>query len=339
MSVPDVRVRIAQKTSDGADVTAISRPVRGGTWIEAARLQNWLAGRGAMDVPAHAPMAYLDDTASATFRYWTKPRFQTARYAYHLSLTSAEDAPARARVTIDGVSSEVPVGSRSQPSHVTLFRDRSSLSTTETELAIEVRAAEGLHSLTVESISIESVPRSRLLVPNDLGANRLNYLARAPINDRSIAAELLGRQAALRAAARRVGLFQFSRGDESPWTRASGTPANLFAVPFSLTGRKLFNGQTSTSSGVTKWRALARVSNGTTSGLLTLTGGATVTVPTSATSWTWITGTNFSHACEDNATADGYQSGTPDERNIAFSRTAGSGTVSVATVSFIDVGE
>ena len=134
-------------------------------------------------------------------------------------------------------------------------------------------------------------------------------------------------------------MFQFSRGTLDPWTSASGTPANLFAASFSLTGRKLFAGQTSTTSGVTKWRALAKCSDGSTAGTLTLTGGATVTIPTGTTSWTWITGASFSHDCEDNTTADGYQAGTPDDHQIALVRTAGSGAVSVATVSFYDIGE
>src|SRR5690606_25584836 len=125
MTVPERRNAILQVDSSGVDVTAIGRPVRGATWIDAARLQCWLAGRGSMDVPAHAPMAVVDDGDVGEFRYWVKPRFQTARYAYHINLTGPGNR--RATITIDGVATEVEPGTRANPRPVTLFRDRSAL--------------------------------------------------------------------------------------------------------------------------------------------------------------------------------------------------------------------
>lgn len=336
MSVPEHRIAIAQAGSDAVDVTAVSRAVRGVTWIDAAFLQNWLAGRGSMDVPAHAPLAVIASAGSSDFRYWTKPRFQTARYAYGLTLTTA--SPTTATVEIGGSSTVVPTGTRENPSPVVLYRDRASLSTTEAELAITIEATGG-QDVTVDCISVEAVPRTQLLVSNDLGADRLDYLARLPINEASLVTELLGRQNNLREVCRRVGLFQFSRGTDDPWETTSTSDANLFGDTFSLLGRRLFNGQTSTTSGITKWRALAKCSDGTTSGQLTLTGGITLAIPTSTTDWTWITGGDFSHDCEDDSSTTGYQSDVPDEHQITIKRTAGSGTVSVASVSFLDVGE
>lgn len=334
MTVPEQRNTIAQVDSSGVDVTAIGRPVRGATWIDAARLQNWLAGRGSMDVPAHAPMAWLDDEVGE-FRYWTKPRFQTARYAYHVSLNIPGNKPAI--VTIDGVSTEVQPATRANPRPVTLYRDRASLSDAETELVITIEPGEG-NQVHVESIAIEAVPRTQLLVTNDLGVDRLGFLARQPIAAPALTADLLGAQAALRQSCRRVGLFQFSRGTHAPWTSTSTTPVNLFADSFSLTGRKLYASDTR-PGGRTKWAALARCSNGTTSGRIAMVGGSTnfIDVPTGTTGWTWFFGA-FAHDVEDNTTASGYRGGAPDEYNVTLARTAGTGTISVASLSFYDVG-
>lgn len=339
MSVVDPhRLALVQVGGDGSDVTAIGRSVRGITWIDAARLHNWLAGRGSMDVPAHAPMVELDEGDVTTLRYWVKPRFQTARYAYHLLVNGTSRGEWSA--TIDGVTSPLPVGTRDEPIPATLYRDRVALSSGETELSIEIACPESVGPVgIVECVAVEAVPRTELLVANDLGVDRLNFRARQIIDEGSLSAKLLGRQRDLRLACRRTGLFQFSRGTIPfhTWRSTSSTPSNLFLAPFSLTGRKLFSGQTITAA--TKWRALAMCSNGTTEGQLVFAGGPTLTIPAGTTDWTWFTGDAFGHACEDNTTADGFPVGGPSEGNITLARTAGSGTVSVASVGFIDIGE
>lgn len=334
MTVPEQRNTIAQVDSSGVDVTAIGRPVRGATWIDAARLQNWLAGRGSMDVPAHAPMAGLKDV-SGSFRYWVKPRFQTARYACHLVLSAASAGSVSVAVQ-DGAPVTVPVGGFARPASVTIFADRAALSDAETELTIEIAA--GSVEVRVESIAIEAVPRTQLLVTNDLGVERLGFLARQPITAPALATDLLGMQAALRRSCRRVGLFQFSRGTHAPWTSTSSTQADLFAAPFSLLGRKLYASDTR-PGGRTKWAALVRCSNGTTSGRVAMVGGSSnfVNVPTGTTNWTWVFGA-FAHDVEDNTAANGYRGGSPDLFNVALSRTAGTGSVQVASVSFLDIG-
>ena len=330
MPVPEKRNVILQTDGAGVDVTAIGRSVRSGTWIDAARLQNWIAGRGASVVPAHNTFATIPPGDSADFRYRIKPRYAETRYAYHLSIQG------RADVTIDGVVAELP-GVGGSVVRATILRDRSAQSDAEAELAVQVFAPSSF--VYVECIAIEAVPRT-LLSASDLGVDRALLWARQPIQADPLSTRMLSQQAALRQSARRSGLYQYSRGTLTPWTRASATPLVLFDGDFSLLGRKLFAGDTD-PSGRTAWRALARCTDGMTAGYVQPRRGGSLlgatTIPTGTASWTWLGGT-ITHDVEDNASANGYRGGGPDDFNLIMGRTAGTGSVQIASVSFFDIG-
>lgn len=152
ITVPEKRNAILQVDGGGTDVTAIERSVRSGTWLDAARLQCWIAGRGTSVVPAHHPFVSLASGESTDLRYWIAPRYADTRYAYHLSMIG------RASVTIDGVTTEIP-GSYDftrPPIATTILSDRAAQSTAEAELSITVEAVGG--SLAIQCIAIEAVP-------------------------------------------------------------------------------------------------------------------------------------------------------------------------------------
>lgn len=342
-TVPEIRKNIVQRDGAGIDVTAISLSVRSGTWIDAAHTQNWLAGRGSMDVPAHAILGTIAGAATNTFRYWTKPRIQTARYAYSLVLRSTTDTPGSASVAIPtgGSAVDVPVGTRHNPVTTTLYADRASLSSAEAELSLDITAPSG-NAIVVESLSIEAVPRTLLIVGNDLGVDRLRFWARQPIMEPSLSSQLLDRQNDLRDACRRVGGFQFSRGTTSPWTITTASPswATLFDDDIGILGRLLYSGDTTRTYSC---RVLAKCSDGTTAGTVRVnndsgTAAASITIAAGTTSWTWLPSTGgaaatFSVDAEDNTAADGLRGAAHDDHTFECQRTAGTGSVQIATIS------
>jgi hypothetical protein len=320
----------------------IARSVRGVTWIDVARLQCWLAGRGSMDVPVYAPNVTIAGGSTSAFRFWTKPRYATTRYAYGLILRGATPGTASVAIPTGGTAQSVEIGTRASPRPVTLYADRSAQSNAEAELSIDITAPAGL-DVIVESLSIEAVPRAFLqTVGSDLGADRLRLLARQVIADATLSTETLDRMNELRQEARRTGLIQLSRGTDSPWSTTSGTPADVLPAGLAALGRYLYNAEVERE---VYWRILAKCSDGTTAGQLdadNVSHGAaasSIAIPTGTTSWTWLPAAGAEALlidCEDNTSADGYQGAAADEHNFPLSRTAGAGTVQVATISIFE---
>lgn len=323
----------------------ISRSVRGEEWIEAARLQCWLAGRGSMDVPAHAPLVTISGGASATFRYWTKPRYQTTRYAYGFTLRGASRGEATVTIPSGGTAYATTIGTRDDPQPMTIPIGRSAQSLAEAELSFDIAAPAGL-DVTVECVSIEALPRMFLdTAGSDLGVERTRFFARRPIAVASLGTQLLARQNDLRDACRRVGAFQFARGDGSPWSVTTDSPswATLFDAAIGILGRKLYSTDTTRTL---SWRVLAKCSDGTTSGSVRVnndsgTGASTITIPTGTTTYTWLPTTagaaaTFSADAEDNTTATGLRGGAHDDHTFEAQRTAGAGTISIATISIFE---
>jgi hypothetical protein len=343
-SVPERRIVCSKDPYGNTRSTiAIANSVRAVSWVDAAALQCWLAGRGSMDVPAHCPFeTTLSDLDSTEFRYWTKPRYQTTRYALTIVLSGAAGGVAYAQFPIGGATQTIRAPRRREAVPVTLFADRSSQSSSEAEIGCYVAAAES-DGVSVDLIQIEALPRGLLSVSgSDLGAKRLAFNPRQPIIEATVVDQVLDRQNDLRDAARRVGLFQQSRGTNNPWTTTSGSYSGLFVGTIAFVPRQLYDGQTFYRC---SWRVLAKCSDGSTAGdiRVTTTSGesSTITIPTSTTSWTWLPTTagaaaTFEPECEDNTTSDGLQGAAYDECTFEFRRTAGAGSVQIATVSVFD---
>lgn len=344
-TVPEERVDIV--LADGvADVTAATRAVRSVSWVDAATLQCWLAGRGSMDVPAHCPGYTIPDGDSAhAFFYRVRPRYQTTRYAYSVVLTTP-DAPVNAIVRIPegGTSFTVPVSSPANARPTTIYFDRGAQSAGEDTLSLSVDPDGKGSDIRVDCISIEALPRAILgTTADDLGADRLAFWLRQPIMSPTLVTQVLGRQNELRDAARRTGLFQFSRSTSNPWTTTSGTPVGLFDGPVPIVPRRIIPALYRASA-----RILARCSDGTTAGELSIsnpTDGATIAIPLGTTSWVWLPSTSgdpasFELPSEDPAESDGIDSGWGEyEHTITFHRTAGAGTVQIASVSVFDAAQ
>jgi len=337
-TVPESRVDLRQGE------VAISNSVRSVHWVEAARQQCWLAGRGSIDVPVHCPLVTVSAADSANFRYWTKPRYQTTRYAYSLVLTASSSGTCT--VTIGGTPHAVRVDRPRDATPVTIFVDRASQSESEAELGFTLAAPSGF-AVTLHSVGIEAVPRYLLATSgSDLGTDRLGFWPRQPIFELRHTDEILDRQNELRSACRRVGEYQLSLGDKSPFaiTTASPSWAALLDDEFTLLGRYLFSTDTTRTM---SWRILAKCSDGTTAGSCRVnntsggSGVSTITIPAGTTSYTWLpvtSGAAATFACdaENNTVSNGRRSSRDDEHMIEANRSAGAGTINIASISIYD---
>ncbi len=318
----------------------IAASVRGIHWADPGLLWNWIAGRGSMDVPAYSPGVLVDDGESHAFTFRTKPRFQTTRYAYSVLLTSpsseTQDSPAV--VTIGSESIEIGIVPRTVAVPTTIIVERAAQSSDVADLSLTIEMESS--QCNVECISIEALPRLRLDdATADLGLDIGLVRNRAPITERAIFDTFANRISDIKNATRRVGLWQCARGDVSPWTISSGTYGALTQDAIHVGGRYLYqNGTEATVS----WAALVKCSDGSTAGDLRVnntsqgTGAASLAIPAGTTSWTWIAGSDFTCDSEDPTEASGLLSGGTDDHQIEGRRTAGAGTISIATVSLYD---
>jgi hypothetical protein len=331
----------------GQDTTAATRTVRSVTWVDAARLQCWLAGRGSMDVPAHAiPGEIVDDEGGESYYYRTKPRFQTTRYVYSFVLTTPElrGFNAEVEVPVGGTAYVVPVVRRDNPVRepFSIVVDRASKSDAEVELSFHIDPL-GRGNVSIESVSIEAVPRAVLSVTgNDLGADRLAFWTRQGITAPGIVDQVLARQDALRDSARRTGLFQYSRGTTAPWSITSGTFVDLFDSAVPIVGRRVY----AAGNPPARVRVLVRCSDGSTAGEVRFASAAddkTIAIPTGTTAWTWLPATSgdglaMAVSTEDPAQPTGLIDNTWDDHmtTISARRTAGTGQVQIASISVFD---
>lgn len=334
-SVPENRINLLQGEVEP------SRSVRAVSWVHPARLHNFVSGRGEQIVPCHAPMVTVPKSTASTFRYWYKPRYQTTRLRYSLLLTA---------IAPGSVAIEVPSGTSVGTHRVEERRnavplvfdvDVNSQSTTEAELNFKL-SANAATAIDVESVSIASLPRTRLAQDaNDLGSDRLRYWPRRPITEASLSDNLIDYQNELRDSARRTG-FQCAFGDASYLTFNSGSYVDIFDDSFSVLGRFLYSSDTTRTY---SWRVLVYCTDGTTAGTVRLTndaGTATITVPAGTTTATWLDVTSgaastFSVDAEDNTTSNGLRGAATDDHTIAVIRTAGTGDIRVESISIYEV--
>jgi hypothetical protein len=332
VGVPDYRIIASQ-----SDVV-IAASVRGGTWQDAAQLANWIAGRGVMEVPCYAPNVFIDEGETHTFRYRVRPRYVTTRYALSLRISSPTTASVNLTITVGGIASSYVARPRSVAPNVTFYFDRTAKSASVEELSFTIAGAESQPdgACTVEALALEALPRTRLICDdNECGIQGELFRQRNPILNSSVHDALFDRLNNLRDVARRPGLLQFARSDLDAWTVA-GTPVSLFADGISLTGQSIYGSDT-TDAG--SWAALVKCSDGSTAGTIEISnvsGGASVTglsISAGTTSWTWVDGLAWNFDCEDNTTPDGLRLARRDDHTFTATRTAGAGTISIATVS------
>lgn len=314
--------------------------VRTVPWIHAARLHNWVAGRGHMLVPNHCPLVTIAAAGQSEFWYRVRTRYQDTRLRYTILCSAETEAVVIVAVngTTVGNSGGYVVHNRRRSVPLVFDVDQSAQTDSEQDLYIKLNVSGS--SIVVESISIEALPRAFLTAQSasDLGSNRLAFEHRQPISERNFALNLLDLQSPLKRSARR-SLFQLSWGTNNPWSTAVAGPTNVFDDTFGLIGRLLYDGSTTSEC---SWRVRAYCSDGTTAGTVNLSntgGGAStsITIPKGSTSADWFPPTSgdpdtFNCDAEDNTDAWGLRGGVTDDHTVSVTRTAGSGTIYLESV-------
>lgn len=343
-TVPERRVSLVQSG------VGIAQSVRTTQWIGASQLQCWLGGRGSQVVPAYSPPALDNQGAVSDFYFWTKPRYQTTRYALSIILYSEDPAARLATITapVGGTTHTLsvnttrrPTGGLPGPRAHTIYFDRASRSSTEAELSFRLGVPD-VAPIQIDSVAIEAVPRTLLDIDtSDLGSSRLLFRPRQPIIVTAHSDTLLESINNLRDACRREGLFQHAWSEDDYAGTTSGSFTELFSDPIGISHRYLYDGETTR---LASWRVRAMVSNGTTAGEVRVTnsaGSTTIAIPNTATSWTWLPSTagaasTFAIATDDNTEADGLRGGTHDDHIFEIRRTAGAGVVQLSGISVFD---
>jgi hypothetical protein len=315
----------------------IGRTVRGGTWQDTAQLANWIASRGTMLVPAYSPNVAVDEGETHVFRYRVRPRYVATRFAVSMRVSSPTAIVMQ--ITVGGVDHPYTAWPRADASSVTFIVDRDAQSSSTEQIELRVIGADSQPSGTalVEAISIEELPRALVLCDdNECGVQPELFRPRNPITNRNIHDALIDRIDNLRDATRRPSYWQFARSDLDPWSVA-GTPVSLFTDPFSMLAPCFYRND---DRGVASWAALVKCSTGATEGTIDVSNIASgtsadqIAIPANTTDWTWLEGdTGFDVDAEDNTSPDGRRLARNDDATFLATRTAGAGTISIATLS------
>jgi len=327
-TVPETRVDLSQ------DEALISLGVRAVTWQHAVRLHNWIAGRPAVLVPCTVPRASVGAGLSADFPFWVKPRYQDVRLLYSLLLTTESECQATIKINGVGVGTGFRIREQRNAAWFSFVRELALQSTTEQELVFTVEATGG--TVFVDGLMIEALPRTSLAIDaNDLGSDRVLLGIRQPISERTMSANLLDLQSALRDSARRTG-FHISWGSLTPYSTVSASYVGMLEGSIMNLGRFLYASDTTRSM---IWAAKCYASDASTSAEIRMVNDAGITyitMPAGTTTATWFTKAMTVDA-EDNTFSTGLRGGVHDDHMSGVIRTAGSGTVYVETISTLEI--
>lgn len=315
--------------------------VRSQHWVHAPRASNWLAGRPRQLVPSHTPLVTISSGSSSEFWYRVRPNYQATRLRYSILLTA--ETPCGANISIPTSTARPPgviVRNRRLAVPLVYDVDRTLQADAEEDLSIKIEAVGS--SVVVEDIAIQALGRAFLDTddPFDMGAQRTRFWIRQPIGERNFYTHLYGLQSTLKRTARRDP-YNISWGTNNPWSTAVAGPTAVFDGTIGMLGRLLYSAETTREI---SWRVRAYCSDGTTAGTVDLTNtgagtGTTITIPAGSTAVNWFPSTagdpaTFTIDAEDPSTVYGWRGGARDEQTITVTRTAGTGTIYLETLSF-----
>lgn len=318
----------------------IAESVRAVHWAHTSRLNNWIAGRGRPLVPSFAPLVEIDPGTSSSFFFRVRPSYQHVRLRIEVILSAS--GPATALVAVPDASSPWSTVQARGPSArpIVIEVDRKDRVDAEESFVVGIAVADGQFAVLVESISVEAYPRAFLdNDANDLGSDRMMFWPRTPISQRNFGDNLLAHQTVLKRSARRA-MFHMSWGSASPWTTGSAGPTEVFGTGFGLIGRYLYEGETVRELAC---RVRGFCSDETTSAEVTIenTGGGSgvvISIPAGSIVPAWhpplaSAPATFECDAEDPSHEVGLRGGAVDLHQVSVERTAGSGTVSLESIS------
>lgn len=319
--VPDTRPRVDL----GDYVHGV--PVRASSWLSVARLAHWVAGRGSVLIPQHAPgLSLAGGSVSISMRYRApQSGLAIARVAIvEVAAGTAIDPSGTISVQLDGgtVGSGAPslLAAHSPGGVMTLMSIDASVSrsTSIANLRLDITADSGkADSLDVRSVAIYELPRAALETASpDLGVGLDALFPR-----RTIGSQLVSTAALVAALPQRRGTLA-AHYSTTPETVSSGSWTSILAAPIPILPRWAAGGTRTITMQV---RAL--VSSGTAevrmvTGIAGATSGA-ITVSAVVEAWAAGTATVLAR-CEDPSTVDGLPGGAWETIDVQARGVSGS---------------
>jgi hypothetical protein len=281
-------------------------------WTDVAQAAMYVRGKGAVLVPACAPMTEIKTTAEQVYRFRVKPRSSAVQRVWSIVCYQASGGVftettvnVRAPATT-GTLQSATATSASALTEIRYVETLSSKNATEAEISIGIACpgASASGAVFVAMISCREQDRPVLTEDATDVPTRIETVRPGePIGGGSYTS-LGGALASLAAMdARRVGIFHYA--SSTAISRTSATPANLLAIGAYIQGPKV--NRTATTQSV-RWAAYAGMSSGGGSGAVTIaTSASGVSDSVAVTSATpgWIDGGTVSILCDDFSQSDG----------------------------------
>lgn len=320
----------------------------GATMLPAGQLANYLAGAGAVLVPACSPNKSVGAGTSRVFSFWVKAPPATVRLAWYFTLRATGGDYANVQI-VTGLTtaSYRAFASRASVTVIEHFQNLSAKPTGEEEISCTISPTG--NGVQVESISVLAMPRVALdqdttdygVALETLNGTRPIYDATSSGTGAESVGNLARHSAVLRTIARRAGHFHLAMpqniSDAIQVTTGAPSWQTILADGPALLNRMMYR---STTTGLLGWKVCAATSSGGAGNVkVTMTNGDTDTIAvTSSTSFQMYPtvggARTFDVNCEDMTQSDGRLSGADDIALIEANVTAG--TLYLATVSIIE---
>lgn len=299
-------------------------------WTDVAQAAMYLRGKGAVLVPATAPMTEIKSATEQVYRFRVKPRSSAVQRVWSV-VCYQEAGGVFTETTVEircpattGTLQTATATSASALNEIRYVETLSAKSATETEISIGITCpgANASGAVYVGMIACREQDRPVLTEDATDVPTRIETVRPGePIGGGSYTS-MGGALASLAAMdARRVGIFHWAT--PAPTSRVSAVAADLLAIGAYIQGPKI--NRTATTHAV-KWAVYAGMSSGGGSGTVSIaTSGSGVSDSVSVTSATpgWIDGGTVSILCDDFSQDDGQ---VDDLLTITY---AGDGTRSI----------
>ncbi|MEM9067094.1 MAG: hypothetical protein AAGE52_01270 [Myxococcota bacterium] len=315
-------------------------PVSATDWRTIARLQNWLRSRGRQLVPTFRP-DHSALPAGDTYTYAVLLRPSFPNFVRLWSATLRGTGGSFTEFGGGSVSGTSPlfteVGPGTAPAPTQKRQELGAQSNAEVQTTLDVTTG-ATFPIEVDALSVWELPRAVLTpaIANELAAVEGPFTSEQPIS-RAAFDDIwdIANQSSPgnRVFAHWAVPYITSGGTTTQFAASttSGTYADVFHADIPALARKLDFGATQQTAAA---KVFAWVSDGATQGEVRLAptlGSAGTAITITNTSPAWSTELTASLDCEDLGTADGLQGGTFDGVQVEFRRTAGAGTLFVAS--------
>lgn len=314
------------------DEVHVGEGVRAQTFEAAARLQQWVRGRGRLLVPFHHPRYTVATSVTSTLRYWTAPSGVALARVWLLDVrASVKTAATTVTVEVPGfgpIDTYTLSGRSADSCPIVYIESGVSQTTTPGELTIEVTAVRG--TARIESVSCYELPRCALDCDASLDFGVLVdsfYPRRDVYEDASAIAGLYGLAVSVENTdTRRIG--HVSMWHDVGFSTTSALFEDVYPVRIPVVPAQ---DRVADTTRLLQVAAYGLASDMTTEGTLRIADtvgntSAVISIPAGSTTGAWRGVAELAFLCEDLTKPDGRRAGA-ETVQVQIRRTAGVGTI------------